>query len=71
MKSKIELAVEVGNPLPENVPEHLARLEAALMRALGLQHPYRKMAKRWGVGVGVARRIVEESLGIVITIEGE
>ena len=69
MKTRLELAVEVGGALPVEIPEHLARLEAALMRALGVPCPYRQMAKRWGVGEGVARRLIEESDGLQIIIK--
>lgn len=66
MKTPAELAYELVAPAPEPMPEHLARLECALMRSLGLPIPYRTLAKRWGIGEGPTRRIIEEAEGLQI-----
>ena len=67
-KTPAELAFELSVPLPEAMPEHLLRLEYALMRSLGLAVPYRTLAKRWGIGEAPTRRIIEEAEGLTVVV---
>lgn len=67
-KTPAELAYELSTPLPAEMPEHLLRLECALMRSLGLTVPYRTLAKRWGIGEAPTRRIMEEAEGLTVVV---
>lgn len=71
MVNKVQLAAEAGGvPVtwPETgAPEYVARLDFAMLRALGIAPSIREAADRWRVSFGVARRLISEAEGIVVS----
>lgn len=73
---KVKLAKEAGE-LPgelkrlsghSRVPAYLARLDYALMDALGVAPSINAASARWGVSFGVARRIIDEVKILTVAI---
>lgn len=73
MVNKVQLAAEAGGiPVtwPESgAPEYVARLDFAMLRALGIAPSIREASERWRVSFGVARRLISEAEGIVVSLQ--
>lgn len=73
MVNKVQLAAEAGGvPVtwPETgAPEYVARLDFAMMRALGIPPSISEAAERWRVTIGVARRLIREAEAITVTLQ--
>lgn len=73
MVNRVQLAAEAGGvPVtwPETgAPEYVARLDFAMMRALGIPPSIREASERWRLSMGVARRLIQEAEAITVTLQ--
>lgn len=71
---KIQLAAEAGAmvktwSVDAPAPDYIARLDYALLAALGIAPSITQAAARWGVGEGLARRLIAEGKRLRIVVD--
>ena len=74
MINRVNLAAEAGKVearLKRGAPEYVARLDYAMMSALGIAPSITGAASRWGVSINVARRLIGEAGSITISLDLE
>lgn len=70
---KVKLAAEAG-AMPSRIrtegplPDYVARLDYAMMAALGVAPSINEAGERWGVSFAVARRLIDEGKRLTVLI---